>query len=223
MYINLSQSVRDLARSVAHLLLHCHWHSFTLLSDDSPAILEARGVWAKEFASPTLLHNSNNHNNNNKYHDNHRDNYNESNTRTTTSSSSSSPSSYSSSAYSSYSDYEESLLLDSSVETESEYYDGSSSNNQREEGEMDYKNVNEGDSLSSSSSYSSSSRDRHAFSNHHHEQQRRQSSRQQQKKHSLLKPNWVTIQTRSPNSPFRALSELTKATQGVIVLLLSQR
>ncbi|CAG7716627.1 unnamed protein product [Allacma fusca] len=39
----------------------------------------------------------------------------------------------------------------------------------------------------------------------------------------ILNPNFVTLRTKSSNAAFRALSELTKATQGVIVLLCSQR
>jgi len=38
-----------------------------------------------------------------------------------------------------------------------------------------------------------------------------------------LNPKFMTIRTRSPKSTFRTLSEITKATQGVIVLLCSQR
>ena len=39
----------------------------------------------------------------------------------------------------------------------------------------------------------------------------------------ILNPDFITLRTKSSNSAFRALSELTKATQGVIVLLCSQR
>lgn len=39
----------------------------------------------------------------------------------------------------------------------------------------------------------------------------------------ILHPNYLTIKTRDSLSAFRALSELTKATQGVIVLLCSER
>jgi hypothetical protein len=110
-------AVRDMARALVQLLVHCHWHTFTLLLDDSPQVRSVQWVWEQELRTTVKR-----------------------------------PPPTNSTDYYPDTDYE--------GEEEEEW---------------------------------------------------------------LLRPNTLIIQTRFQNSAFRALSEVTKATQGVILLVLSHR
>ncbi|XP_035710372.1 uncharacterized protein LOC118436410 isoform X2 [Folsomia candida] len=130
-FINLSSSVRDMARALVLLLIHCHWHTFTLLLDDSPRIRASQVIWETELRARIKLPNR------------------PGGSRNGTSS--------------------------------SDYYTP----------DMDYPEE-EGGQFDDAAEWS-------------------------------LRPNTIILQTRFPNSAFRALSEVTKATQGVILLVLTHR
>ncbi|CAL8133589.1 unnamed protein product [Orchesella dallaii] len=135
LYVSLSASVRHFARALGHLLVYCHWHSFSVLFDDSPSTINTQGAWEEVLSQMTTR------------------------------------------------------LRDKSI-------------------------------INAESSKSSSSVN---LTDYDYDDEDGGSPFDDDYPDPILHPNYLTIKTRDSLSAFRALSELTKATQGVIVLLCSER
>lgn len=148
--MSLSASVRHFARALGHLLVYCHWHSFSVLFDDSPSIIDTQGAWEEVLSQMTTRIPL----------DPVADRYYTAGGRG--------------------SGDESAVTTDEDMDASSNYTD------------YDYENGGGRDPFDGDDD-------------------------------PVLHPNYLTIQARDAQSAFRTLSEITKATQGVIVLLCSEK